>query len=62
MLRVLTLLARRRFSVKRANFAPDPERGSDLLQVELDAPQHMHGNLIAWVGALVPVRSVRVQN
>lgn len=58
VLRVLTLLARRRCSVTRAAFAPDPHGGFDLLRLELDAPRNLDCNLIAWVSALVPVRSV----
>jgi hypothetical protein len=58
MLRVLTLLARRRCSVLRAAFVPDPELGCDLLRVELDAPRHLDRNLVAWVSALVPVLAV----
>jgi hypothetical protein len=59
MLRVLTLLARRRCNVLRAAFVPDPDAGCDLLSVELDAPRHLDRNLVAWVSALVPVLGVR---
>jgi hypothetical protein len=58
MLRVLTLLARRRCNVLRAAFDPDPDAGCDLLRVELDAPRHLDRNLVAWVSALVPVLGV----
>lgn len=58
MLRVLTLLARRRCSVLRAAFAPDPDTGCDLLRIELNSPRHLDRNIVAWVSALVPVRAV----
>lgn len=58
MLRVLTLLARRRCGVLRATFAPDPHRGCDVLKLELDAPRRLERNVIAWVSALMPVRAV----
>ena len=59
MLRVLTLLARRRCSVTHVAFAPDPDAGCDRMRVDLDAPRHLDRNLIAWVSTLVPVLSVR---
>lgn len=62
MLRVLTLLARRRCSVLRATFAPDPHRGCDVLELELDAPRRLERNVIAWVSALLPVRAVAEQS
>lgn len=58
MLRVLTLLARRRCAVLRATFAPDPHRGCDVLDLELDVPRQLERNVIAWVSALMPVRAV----
>ncbi|MDE3133584.1 MAG: hypothetical protein KGL15_05930 [Acidobacteriota bacterium] len=62
MLRVLTLLARRRCGVLRATFAPDPDQGCDLLELELDAPRRLERNVMAWLSALMPVRAVAEAN
>lgn len=58
LLRVLSLLARRRCRVHSATFAPEPARGGAELRLELDVPERLGPNLIAWVSALVAVRSV----
>lgn len=61
LLRVLTLLARRRCTVTRADFRHDLEAACDVLSVDVDAPPHMERNIAAWVSALVPVRSAQVR-
>jgi hypothetical protein len=60
MLRVLVLLARRRCSVLRAAFVPAQDSGSvsDLLTVEVDAPNHLRRNVVAWISSLVAVLEV----
>ena len=59
LLRVLSLLARRRCGVLRAAFAPDPVSDLNLLHLELATPGALDANVVAWVSALVPVRSIR---
>jgi hypothetical protein len=59
LLRVLSLLARRRCGVLRAAFDPDPAASHSLLKLELDTPGELEQNVIAWLSALVPVRAVR---
>ena len=58
LLRVLSILARRRCVVVRAAFAPDERTDANLLQIELDAPLDLGSNVMAWLAALLPVRSV----
>jgi len=59
MLRVLTVLARRRCTVAAVAYVHDPEAKCDLLRVEVDTPRPVEPNVVAWISALVPVLGVR---
>jgi len=59
LLRVLSLLARRRCAVVRAAFAPEPSATCHLLSLELRPPGELRQNVVAWISGLVPVRAVR---
>lgn len=59
LLRVFSLLARRRCRVLRMAFAPETVAGCATLRLELNVPAGLTRNVLAWVSALVPVRSAR---